>query len=225
MKKYLPLVLLLTSPTLLAEPYMQLGMGLIELDHDEDVLFSDGTALTPDSQESAFQITVGKRYEKFGVEVSYRRFEGDDSKDVSMYSNLPALPSGVVGGTPNEYEEDWDSSLKAQQLALKGIYFHDLNEQITLKGGLGLTYTDYELKSSHTQSWEEDKAGPDWEYDNVISHDKASDTAWGGIVSLGADYVLMPETAPNLTLGVEGSVAIDEYSTVSALLGNVGWKF
>lgn len=225
MRKHLALTLLLASPVALSQPYIQLGLGMVEMDHDEDFTFSDGTRLKPDSSESMFQLTLGHRFENLGVEISYNQYEGDESKDWETYTAIPALPAGVTGGTPNEYEEDWDSSLKAQQVAVKGVYFHDLNERFTLKGSLGLTYTDYELTASHTQSWEEDKVGPDWEYDYLVDHYKSSDTAWGGIVSVGVNYTPVPQYVPNLTLGVEASVAADKYNTATALLGNLGWSF
>jgi len=225
MRKHLALTLLLASPVALSQPYIQLGLGMVEMDHDEDFIFSDGTRLKPDSSENMFQLTLGKRYEQLGFEVSYSQYEGEESKEWEAYTNIPALPAGVSGGTPNEYDEDWDSKFKAQQLAVKGVYFHNLNERLTLKGSLGLTYTDYELTASHEQSWEEDKVGPDWEYDYLVSHDKNSETAWGGILSVGVNYVLAPQLAPNLTLGVEASVAADKYNTATALLGNLGWSF
>lgn len=225
MRKYLAFTLLIASPAAFSQTYLQLGMGMIELDHETETVFSDNTRLKPDSGESALQITLGQRYEAFGFEVSYSQYKGDASKEWETYTHIPALPLGITGGLPNEYEEEWNSSLKAQQFSVKGMYFYDLNARLTLKGGLGLTYTDYELNSSHTQSWEEDKVGPDWEYDYLVSHNKTTETAWGGIISLGANYTLIPQIAPNLILGVEAAIAVDDYNTASTLLGNIGWVF
>lgn len=226
MKKYLPFALLLASPTLLAQPYISLGLGTAELDHDEDVIFSDNTKLTPDSNEGAFQLTLGKRFERFGVEVSYRRFEGEDSRGLDGFVTDPAgRPAGYPTGN-YEHEQDWDAKLKAQQFAVRGVYFHDLSDRLTLKAGAGVTYTDYELSSSWSEEYELDVLnGPDYEYGSTLESSKTSDDAWGGLVSVGVDYAVLPQLAPNLTLGLEASVAADKYSTTSALYANLGWKF
>lgn len=227
MKKYLPLALAIVSPSLLAQPYLQLGLGVAELDHDEDVRFADGTELTPDSSESAYQITLGQRFNQFGVELSYRAFEGEDSTGTEL--NAPAtLPTPPVslGFTPNEYEEDYDASLEAKQFALQGRYFYDLNPRLILSAGAGVTYTDYELSYSHTESWELDIEGsPDREYDRRIEGGSASEQAWGGIASLGVAYQLAPQALPSLTLGADVSVAVDKYSSTTAALVNLGWNF
>ncbi|WP_417595332.1 AcfA family outer membrane beta-barrel protein [Oceanospirillum sp.] len=225
MKKYLPLALLAISPLSQADAYLQLGLGTVEMDHDEAVVFSDSTRLKPDSNDSSQQITLGYRFESFGIEISHRNMEGTEDHEFSTLTAIPSLPSGVTGGTPNEYEEDKDATFDASQVAIKGVYYWDLDQQWLLKSGLGLTYTDYEMRASYVRSWEEDKPGEDWEYDQVVSQSKETDTAWGGIASIGVHYTPLPDSVPGLNLGVEASVATDKYNTASALYGTLGWRF
>lgn len=229
MKKYLVLPLFAISPVLFAQPYVNIGTGITNFDHDEAVTFNDGTKLNPDSSDGSMQFTIGQRFNNnFGVELSYRNFKGSDDKgfETKNAAEIPNLPAGVTGGTPNEFDEDWDSSLKANQFALKGVYFNDLNDRLTFKAAAGLTYTDYSLKYSHEQSWEEDiPNAPDWEYDLLVESGKQSEDAFGGIVSAGLDYVIAPNLSKNLTVGVEASYSKDKYSDVSAAYANLGWKF
>lgn len=229
MKKYLALPLFAISPVLFAQPYINVGAGITEFDHDEDVTFTDGTHLKPDGSDGSMQISIGQRFNNnFGVELSYRNIKGSADKDfeTNNAAEIPNLPNGVTGGNPNEFDEDWDSSLKAKQFALKGMYFNDLNERLTFKAGAGLTYTDYSFKYSHEQSWEEDiPNAPDWEYDLLVESGKRSEDAFGGIISAGLDYVIAPTLSKNLTVGVEASYSMDKYSKVSAAYANLGWKF
>lgn len=229
MKKLLPIALALVSPGLMAQTYVNIGLGTLEFDHEEDVRFSDGTELTPDSSNGAYQITLGQRYDQFGVELSYRAFEGEDSSGREINGTAtPGLPSGVpaFSAAPNEYEEDHDASLEAAQIAVVGRYFYDLNPRLTLTAGAGVTYTDYELSYSHTESWELDiNNGPDEEYDLRVEGGSTSYDAWGGIASLGVAYQLAPQALPNLTLGADVSVAVDKYSTITAAFVNLGWNF
>lgn len=233
MKKNLALPLLLVSPMLLSTPqamantYIQFGLGTTQINKDDDtVTFKDNTRLTPGSSSSDQRFTLGYRDESLGVEVSYRQTGTDAEKEIQARSpgEIPALPSGISGGTPNEYEEEWETDLKTQQLAVKGVYFQDLSKQFTLKAGLGLTYTEYEQKSSHTQSWEEDRVGPDWEYDRV-NRSKSSDSAVGGIASIAVDYTPAPDSLPNLKVGLEAAATSDKYSTSQSLYGTLGWVF
>lgn len=233
MKKNLTFSLLLISPVLLSAPqasadsYIQLGLGTTQINHDDDtVTFSDNTRLKPDSRSSDQNITLGFRADSLGLEVSYRQSGSDAEKEINTKnpSEIPSLPTGVSGGTPNEYEEEWNASLDIKQVAIKGVYFHDLSEKFTLKGGLGLSYTQYERKATYTRSWEEDKVGPDWEYDQ-IDRDKNTNSAVGGIASLGVNYTPAPQSLPNLMIGVEALATSDKYSTSQSLYGTLGWVF
>ena len=45
-------------PGLMAQTYVNIGLGTLEFDHEEDVRFSDGTELTPRTAVTgAYQIT------------------------------------------------------------------------------------------------------------------------------------------------------------------------
>ncbi|OED51469.1 peptide ABC transporter permease [Aliivibrio fischeri] len=215
MKKYLFLLMAATSTATIAAPYVGLEYGLTNMNHDYSTTFSkDNVSLTPDDSSSAFGGFVGYRFNEFGLELGYKKFESDDSR--SEYK-------GVVGTAPNQehHEREWGADLDATQFTFKPVYFYNFNEKLQLKTGLGLTYTQYKYNSSSQD-----------EYENVLNDDiersvgrsggeSQKDDVWGGIASVGIEYMVIP----NLALGASASYQVDSIANSTSFMLSSAYYF
>ena len=100
MKKYLFLLMAATSTSVFAAPYVGLEYGVTNMSHDYSTTFSDNVSLTPDDSSSAFGGFVGYRFNKFGLELGYKKFESDDSRSKTLNYNPPV-----------ETEREWNADL------------------------------------------------------------------------------------------------------------------
>lgn len=211
MKKYLFLLMAATSTATVAAPYVGLEYGVTNMSHDYSSTFSqDNVTLTPDDSSSAFGGFVGYRFNDFGLELGYKKFESDDSR--SEYK-----------GTVNQehHEREWDADLDASQFTFKPVYFYSINDKLQLKTGLGLTYTQYKYNSSSQD-----------EFENVLNDDiertvgrpggeSKKDDVWGGIASVGIEYMVIP----NLALGASASYQADSVANSTSFMLSSAYYF
>ena len=211
MKKYAYLLIAATSTATVAAPYVGLEYGVTNMSHDYSTTFSqDNVTLTPDDSSSAFGGFVGYRFNDFGLELGYKKFESDDSRSQT-------LKSDKVDYTK---ERDWDADLDATQITLKPVYFYNINDKLQLKTGLGLTYTQYKFDSSAYTEYENDLTDHEYTQDH-ISGDSKSENVWGGIASVGIEYMVIP----NLALGASASYQVDSVANSTSFMLSSAYYF
>ncbi|EHN70423.1 AcfA family outer membrane beta-barrel protein [Aliivibrio fischeri] len=211
MKKYLFLLMAATSTTTIAAPYVGLEYGLTNMSHDYSTTFSnDNVSLTPDDSSSAFGGFVGYRFNEFGLELGYKKFESDDSRS-------QMLKSDKVGYTK---EREWDADLDATQFTFKPVYFYNINDKVQLKTGLGLTYTQYKFDSSANTEYENDLTDHEFTQDYVAG-DSKSESVFGGIASVGIEYMVIP----NLALGASASYQVDSVANSTSFMLSSAYYF
>ena len=210
MKKYLFLLMAATSTATIAAPYVGLEYGLTNMSHDYSTTFSnDNVSLTPDDSSSAFGGFVGYRFNEFGLELGYKKFESDDSQNKVLSYAYPV-----------ETEREWDADLDATQFTFKPVYFYNINEKVQLKTGLGLTYTQYKFDSSANTEYENDLTDHEYTTDYVAG-DSKSESVFGGIASVGIEYMVIP----NLALGASASYQVDSIANSTSFMLSSAYYF
>ncbi|ACH66437.1 accessory colonization factor AcfA [Aliivibrio fischeri MJ11] len=212
MKKYLFLLMAATSTATIAAPYVGLEYGLTNMSHDYSTTFSETTGdvtLTPDDSSSSFGGFVGYRFNDFGLELGYKKFESDDSQNKVLSYAYPV-----------ETEREWDADLDATQITLKPVYFYNINEKLQLKTGLGLTYTQYKYNSSAYTETENDLTDQETISDYVAG-DSKSESVFGGIASVGIEYMVIP----NLALGASASYQVDSIANSTSFMLSSAYYF
>ncbi|MUK71137.1 AcfA family outer membrane beta-barrel protein [Aliivibrio fischeri] len=211
MKKYLFLLMAATSTATIAAPYVGLEYGLTNMSHDYSTTFSnDNVSLTPDDSSSAFGGFVGYRFNEFGLELGYKKFESDDSRSQMLVSDKPGYTK----------EREWDADLDATQFTFKPVYFYNINDKVQLKTGLGLTYTQYKFDSSANTEYENDLTDHEFTQDYVAG-DSKSESVFGGIVSVGIEYMVIP----NLALGASASYQVDSVANSTSFMLSSAYYF
>ncbi|WP_063659422.1 AcfA family outer membrane beta-barrel protein [Aliivibrio fischeri] len=211
MKKYLFLLMAATSTATIAAPYVGLEYGLTNMSHDYSTTFSnDNVSLTPDDSSSAFGGFVGYRFNEFGLEFGYKKFESDDSRSQMLVSDKPGYTK----------EREWDADLDATQFTFKPVYFYNINEKVQLKTGLGLTYTQYKFDSSANTEYENDLTDHEFTQDYVAG-DSKSESVFGGIASVGIEYMVIP----NLALGASASYQVDSVANSTSFMLSSAYYF
>ncbi|MUH98123.1 AcfA family outer membrane beta-barrel protein [Aliivibrio fischeri] len=211
MKKYLFLLMAATSTATIAAPYVGLEYGLTNMSHDYSTTFSnDNVSLTPDDSSSAFGGFVGYRFNEFGLELGYKKFESDDSRSQMLVSDKPGYTK----------EREWDADLDATQFTFKPVYFYNINEKVQLKTGLGLTYTQYKFDSSANTEYENDLTDHEFTQDYVAG-DSKSESVFGGIASVGIEYMVIP----NLALGASASYQVDSIANSTSFMLSSAYYF
>ncbi|OCH34088.1 AcfA family outer membrane beta-barrel protein [Aliivibrio fischeri] len=211
MKKYLFLLMAATSTATIAAPYVGLEYGLTNMSHDYSTTFSnDNVSLTPDDSSSAFGGFVGYRFNEFGLELGYKKFESDDSRSQMLVSDKPGYTK----------EREWDADLDATQFTFKPVYFYNINDKVQLKTGLGLTYTQYKFDSSANTEYENDLTDHEYTTDYVAG-DSKSESVFGGIASVGIEYMVIP----NLALGASASYQVDSIANSTSFMLSSAYYF
>ncbi|MUL02179.1 AcfA family outer membrane beta-barrel protein [Aliivibrio fischeri] len=211
MKKYLFLLMAATSTATIAAPYVGLEYGLTNMSHDYSTTFSnDNVSLTPDDSSSAFGGFVGYRFNEFGLDFGYKKFESDDSRSQMLVSDKPGYTK----------EREWDADLDATQFTFKPVYFYNINEKVQLKTGLGLTYTQYKFDSSANTEYENDLTDHEFTQDYVAG-DSKSESVFGGIASVGIEYMVIP----NLALGASASYQVDSIANSTSFMLSSAYYF
>ncbi|MDD9154906.1 AcfA family outer membrane beta-barrel protein [Aliivibrio sp. S4TY2] len=213
MKKYVFLLMTATSTATVAAPYVGLEYGVTNMSHDYSTTFSqDKVTLTPDDSSSAFGGFVGYRFNDFGLELGYKKFESDGSRSQMLVSDKAGYTK----------EREWDADLDATQFTFKPVYFYHINEKLQLKTGLGLTITKYNFDSSAYTEYENDLT--DHEYVEKGSYTPGaskSETALGGIASVGIEYMVIP----NLALGASASYQADSVANSTSFMLSSAYYF
>lgn len=200
-----------TSTATIAAPYVGLEYGLTNMSHDYSTTFSnDNVSLTPDDSSSAFGGFVGYRFNEFGLEFGYKKFESDDSRSQMLVSDKPGYTK----------EREWDADLDATQFTFKPVYFYNINEKVQLKTGLGLTYTQYKFDSSANTEYENDLTDHEFTQDYVAG-DSKSESVFGGIASVGIEYMVIP----NLALGASASYQVDSIANSTSFMLSSAYYF
>ena len=211
MKKYVFLLMTATSTATVAAPYVGLEYGVTNMSHDYSSTFSqDNVTLTPDDSSSAFGGFVGYRFNDFGLELGYKKFESDDSRSQMLVSDKVDYTK----------EREWDADLDATQVTLKPVYFYNINEKLQLKTGLGLTYTQYKFDSSANTEYENDLTDHEYTQDNTAGNSK-SESVFGGIASVGIEYMVIP----NLALGASASYQVDSVANSTSFMLSSAYYF
>ncbi|RYU65161.1 porin family protein [Aliivibrio finisterrensis] len=212
MKKYVFLLMTATSTATVAAPYVGLEYGVTNMSHDYSTTFSqDKVILTPDDSSSAFGGFVGYRFNEFGLELGYKKFESDDSRSKVLSYVYPV-----------KTEREWDADLDASQFTFKPVYFYNINERLQLKTGLGLTVTKYNFDSSAYTESENDLTDIDVIVPgSYVPGASTSETALGGIASVGLEYMVIP----NLALGASASYQADSVANSTSFMLSSAYYF
>ncbi|MDD9177877.1 MULTISPECIES: AcfA family outer membrane beta-barrel protein [Aliivibrio] len=212
MKKYVFLLMTATSTATVAAPYVGLEYGVTNMSHDYSTTFSqDKVILTPDDSSSAFGGFVGYRFNDFGLELGYKKFESDDSRSKVLSYVYPV-----------KTEREWDADLDASQFTFKPVYFYNINERLQLKTGLGLTVTKYNFDSSAYTESENDLTDIDVIVPgSYVPGASTSETALGGIASVGLEYMVIP----NLALGASASYQADSVANSTSFMLSSAYYF
>ncbi len=199
MKKVISLVALFAAPAF-ANPYLGLEYGMLHTDHDFEPQIN-GYELNPEPDDGAFGAYLGYKFNKnWGLELGYRQFNMDDSKEHESHDNT------------YEYEQEWNANIDAKQLTLMPMYFHQFNDKWTMKLGAGVSYTQYDFNSSYHAEQEEHVT----DIEVITDREQGpmgSNNQWGGIANIGIEYAIIS----NLTIGANAKYQIDNYATATTL--------
>jgi len=211
MKKTLLITSLFITLPAVSAPYIGLELGSTSLSGDvKDEFTNNSFSLNPDTSETNLSAFVGYQFDKnWALELGYRQFELEDSLSTDT------LISETVYA-----EEEWEESVEVKQISLMPVYSYPLNEKWNLKGGLGVTYTQYEQSSEY--SYEEETI-----YDQDVAGSETSQSTsakqhqWGGIASVGVEYNI----ATNLSIGASAKYHVDSYADSLSLNISTTYSF
>lgn len=200
--------------------YVNAGIGASSFSHDERVVFSGSSnvTLTPRDADYSWRLGVGYRQEQsnWGLEFGYSHFDADSSRE-------QLLSAGIVNNQFVTVTNKWEADIKVNQLSLKPVYFYDLNQDVSLNVGLGLTYTNYDVRGN---SFEETDREPS-DFDTVrpiagsIFTARTRKHEIGAIASVGVDYSVWN----NVTIGAQANISADKVSRIGQVFANVGYRF
>lgn len=208
------LIALMLSPSVFAAPYVGLEYGVTSIDSNYTTHFTgDAVSLNPNETNDSFGGFIGYRFNSIGFEFGYKQYDADDSR---------SQHKGFSGTFPNtiEQEREWNADLYAKQLTFKPVYFYNVNERLQLKTGLGLTYTQYEYKSSSHDEFEH--MMNDMEY-NVSRNggEVRKDNVFGAMASIGIEYKVIQ----NLAIGASASYQLDSIASASSFMLTSAYYF
>jgi len=198
MKKLLLATSLFISLPVVSAPYIGLELGTMSVGGDvQDEFTGNSLDLNSDTSDTTISAFVGYQFNKqWALELGYRQFELEDSLSVDTY-----LSDTVYS------EEEWEASVEAKQIFLMPIYSYHLNDQWTLKGGVGVTYTKYEQSTEYSYEeetiYDEDVIGSE-----TSQSERAKQQQWGGVASVGVEYNI----TSNLSVGTSAKYHVDSYA-------------
>lgn len=214
MKNNLCFIALMLSSSAFAAPYVGLEYGVTSMDSKYTTNFvNDAVSLNPNEANDSFGGFIGYRLNSVGFEFGYKQYDADDSR---------SQHKGFEGTFPNviEKEREWNAEVDAKQLTFKPVYFHNVNERLQFKAGLGLTYTQYEYKSSSHDEFEH--IINDMEYYVPRNGGEVSkDNVFGVIASVGLEYKVIK----NLAIGASASYQSDSIASASSLMLTSAYYF
>ncbi len=214
MKNNFCLVALMLSSSAFAAPYVGLEYGVTSMDSKYTTNFTgDAVSLNPNETNDSFGGFIGYRFDSIGFELGYKQYDADDSR---------SQHKGFTGAFPNmiEQEREWNADLDAKQLTFKPVYFYNVNEKLQLKTGLGLTYTQYEYKSSSYDEFEMMINGMEY---NVPRNggEVRKDNVFGAIASIGIEYKVIQD----LAIGASASYQLDSMASASSFMLTSAYYF
>ena len=213
MKKTLSTLLIACSFSATAAPYVGLEYGVGSASHDATNTFSkEGVHLDPSLEDGILGGFVGYAFnDNWALELGYNQFELSDGH--SSY-----LGQKNINGQNYHHEMDWDASVDAKQVTLAPVYTFAFNDQWRAKVKAGLTYTQYDANQSKTEEFEL-VTNDDIEMDNHLAHAAQSQNEIGGMVSVGAEYAVLPQ----LTVGANVKYQADSYASMASF--NIGTTY
>jgi len=218
MKKYLFLLLTAASASASAGPYVGLEYGSTKTNTDHSTIFPAGEtgsnsynaqSLSPNDSTDNFVGIIGYRVDNLGLELSYKKFDFNDSKSQLLSSNIT-----------QEVERESEVDLDAKQFVIKPVFFYPINEQVQLKAGLGLTYTKYKFSSSAYTETDNDTTDTESFTDHYYGGSENKDV-WGAVVSFGAEYMVTPK----IGLGASASYQKDSEADSTAFMLSSAYYF
>lgn len=165
--------LLLVSAATWAGPYVGLGYqaGLARAE-DKDLRdpVVDGQAIESDNEGNGSpRLLAGYQFnDNWALEFSFSRPGIEDSLETRIDANQ---------------DEEWESEIQGNHFTLAPVYLRPLGERATLRFSAGVVYGDYTLRQLHAIDVDD---APDI----TVSRTKTSDTAFGGLVGVGAAFHL-----------------------------------
>ena len=220
MKKYLlSLPFLFAALGAQAQPYVFSGYGANALSHNETLTFSgtDNTVLKPKQSDGTWFAGLGYRFDgNLGIEFKYNQFEADASKEI--ITQYPSITNNLV-----KVSNNWKADLKAKQIAIKPVYFFDLNDKFSVKAGAGLSYTKYEITGHSFEETENELTDIEFykPIAGVINPEARTEKEVGLIASVALDYNVWK----GFVVGVEADVNYDKIATSSQLFGTLTYRF
>lgn len=196
----------------LAKSYINVSYGMNSPSTDERMVFTNANgssvAVSPETSDSMWGVTFGyDTGNNTSVEFGYNRFQGDSELE-TLGETINGLP------TTNEYQ----TNMTANQIVVTPMYHRSVNNRMNVKGGAGVTYTDYEFTGSHHREQFDTSLGP---IPGVTAPATKSLKKWGVVASVGADYSLME----GITVGVQANYSYDSVASNKSIVGVVGFRF
>ncbi len=198
-----------------AKSYVNLGYGVSSSQNDHAVTFTNtGTSVVeqsvkPRESDDSFNVTIGiDSGPNTAVELSFTNYRS--STDQSTYN--------IDGTNPGNTEiRTYEAQMTRNQFSITPVYYKPINNKMTVKGGLGLVYTQYEFSG-----FAEYQIGANEEIPllDVRASNHTSDE-YGLIGVAGFDYALME----GITVGSQAHFTYDKIATNSAIYATLGFRF
>lgn len=191
MKKTVLLSLLAgVSFSAISAPYAGLEYGLGTTNHQSHSQFQSypNIKLDPSNDEGIFTGFLGYTITpQWAIELGYSQFDLDD--DHSQYI-------GYNSATNMKTEEEWNAHIKGKQFILSPVYTYAISNKWSAKFKAGITYTQYNISSSHYLENENEIS----DVETIIpkkSYSRSSNEL-GGIFTVGSEYEIYPQFAVSI---------------------------
>lgn len=209
MRKIFPALLIVTSFTSLAGPYVGVEYGVVTLTEEKNIRFDpDGVVLNPEPDMGLLKLQLGYQLdENWALELGYSQYSVKDKHASDM--NLVQLDDGNL----YLHQRQWDASIKARQLSLSPVYHIKLSNKWRMKLKGGVSYTQYQTNLKDSLQFSAVEKGSDI---NQVRYSASEDTRkYGGLLALGADYYLYPQWM------IGGSAVYQKDSYMSSITFNL----
>jgi accessory colonization factor AcfA len=209
MMKTIPLyaLALCAFPTF-AAPYVGVGYALGYAQQDQNIRFNEqpSSKLDPNLEDGITSLFAGYTLSpSWAIELGYRQYDLDDSHTANL---------GTVnqGGKDYYHSKEWDASVDAKQVYLAPVWRYQLSEKWQGQIKAGLTYTQYQASQSLDNELEL-ITNDDIEINNRLEHQSKDHNQFGGLVSVGVAYQLMPQWF----VGGDVQYQADSFAQVTAI--------
>lgn len=206
MKKLLLPLLMTSSFSAYASPYIGLEYGIGNTSHNVEAHFpKDSTVLKPELEQGIFSGFVGYSFnDNWAIELGYSQYDLDSGRSQYLGTETVEVQQYIT-------EMEWDASIKAKQFSLAPVYNYTLNDKWIAKFKAGVTYTEYQAQSSKHKDFEL-VTNDDVEFSQPIYNQVTKSNEVGAMFSVGVEY----EVLPNLAIGSNVKYQLDNYAdTVS----------